>query len=94
MAPSRHLTQFWLINEAHWHLGEGCFIETVLDITKYLFENYIFDNTATYPRAQWVNRHNIDKKSTFSIYMELTLQVEYQLFIAVIGGSFGDDYLS
>ena len=56
-APSHYLDQCWLIiNEAYWHLAETNFAEIVLDITHYkIFQNYIFENTATSPRRQWVN---------------------------------------
>ena len=34
MASNHYLNHCWLINnEVHWHLSEGCFTETFLDIT-------------------------------------------------------------
>ena len=55
--PSHYLKQCWfIIHEIHWYLTGGNFTETVLDTTQYkMFENYIFENTVTSPRCQWVN---------------------------------------
>ena len=44
-----------VINEARWHLAEGSFPETILDISHVkVFENYISENTATSLGGQWV----------------------------------------
>ena len=58
-APSHYLNQCWLgINEAHRHLAEVNFTETILDITHYkcLKITYL-KNTATSPMGQWIDYH-------------------------------------
>ena len=57
MSPSHYLNQCWLaINEAHWYIALGNITESVLHSTHYkMFENYVFENTTTSPRGQWVN---------------------------------------
>ena len=56
-AASHFRNQCWLIiNDACYRLAEGNFTETVPDITLYkVCKNYIFENTATSPRGQWVD---------------------------------------
>ena len=50
---SHYLNQCWLINACRWHLAESNFTETALDITHHkVFEEYIFENTATFSRGQ------------------------------------------
>ena len=55
-APSHYPDQCWLIiNEACWHLADGNFTETVLEIThKKVSGNDLFENTAPSPRDLWV----------------------------------------
>ena len=54
--PSHYLNQCWLIiDEARWHLNKGNITETVTDSNHCKgLENYIFENTATSSRGQWV----------------------------------------
>ena len=58
MALRHRLNQCWLIiNDASWHLAEGNLIKSAQDITHYkVFNNYVYENTATSPKGQWVNR--------------------------------------
>ena len=56
MASSHYMNQCWIIiSVTHWHSADGNVSETILDIAHYrMFENYIFQNTAT-SSGQWIN---------------------------------------
>ena len=55
--PCLIINQFW----AQWHLVDGRYTETVLDIfthgaAKYIvLENHIFESRAIFSKGQWVN---------------------------------------
>ena len=56
MAPSYYLNQSWfLFGEGQWHLPERNFSPSVQATILYnVFENHIFEFTATFPSSQWI----------------------------------------
>ena len=65
MAPSHYLNEYWfLIDVVMCHLPQSDFsVSAQATILYNKFENYIFKNTSTSPRGQWVNHWRVKMKS-------------------------------
>ena len=76
-APSHYLNQYWLlIGKVQWHSSESHFeVRAQVTILYNEFENYIPKDSATAPKAQWVNLRLPDLQMSYS---DLTNMIRYQ----------------